>query len=254
MKRYELMNNSDFKLINNKNIEDYTPNKPVSIELQDTGFPMHYAFIGSVGISARPWLKYRIRNGRKYEISNSSPTLTLDYRKGFNDVLNSSVDFDQLELGVKHSFRFGIRGRLDFFFKGGKFLNRDSLYFMDYKHFLGNKTPFATADPAASFRLMDYYSFSTADKYFTANVNYQFRKFLVTTIPFVRLAGIRENIFVNYLATSASNNYAEAGYTLDGILRIFRLEGAVAFRNGKYLDYGFRIGIATNLTVNFSDN
>jgi hypothetical protein len=124
---------------------------------------------------------------------------------------------------------------------------------MDYKHFLGNLTPFSTNDPVGSFRLLDYYLFSTSDKYFVANVHYQFRKFLVTTIPYVRLAGIRENIFVNYLKTPTSQNYTELGYSIDGILRIFRLEAAAAFRDGKYLDYGFRIGIATNLTVNFND-
>jgi hypothetical protein len=124
---------------------------------------------------------------------------------------------------------------------------------MDYKHFLGNQTPFITNDPVGSFRLLDYYRHSTSNEYFVANVHYQFRKFLVTTIPYVRLAGIRENIFLNYLATPTSGNYTELGYSIDGILRFFRLEGAVSFREGKYTDYGFRIGIATNLSVNFSD-
>jgi hypothetical protein len=100
---------------------------------------------------------------------------------------------------------------------------------------------------------MDYYRFSTSDKYFMTNAHYQFRKFLVTNIPYVRLAGIRENVFVNYLATPTSKNYTEVGYAIDGILRIFRLEGIMAFRDGKYLDYGFRIGIATSISVNFSD-
>jgi hypothetical protein len=70
----------------------------------------------------------------------------------------------------------------------------------------------------------------------------------------VRLAGIRENIFLNYLATPTSKNYTEVGYSIDGILRIFRLEAAASFYNGQYQNYGFRIGIATNIMVNFSDN
>jgi hypothetical protein len=66
--------------------------------------------------------------------------------------------------------------------------------------------------------------------------------------------GIRENVFVNYLATPTSKNYTEVGYTIDGIFRIFRLEAAAAFRDGKYLSYGFRVGIATNIALRFSDN
>jgi len=253
-RRHELENTSDFKLIDLKSIEGYTNNRPVNNELDNTEFPDHEAFIGSVGISARPWLKYRIRNGHKMEIPTSTPTLTLNYYKGFNNILQSDVDFDQLEVGIKHQLKVGVRGRFDFSFRGGIFLNDNELYFMDYKHFLGNLTPFSTSDPVGSFRLLDYYQHSTSDKYFIGNVHYQFRKLLFTNIAMVRLTGIRENVFVNYLATPTSKNYTEVGYTIDGILRIFRLEAAAAFQDGRYLDYGFRIGIATNIAVNFSDN
>jgi hypothetical protein len=251
--RRELVNQSDYKLVDRKNVEGYTSNEPFSESLTNTGFPVHQALTGSFGISARPWLKFRIRNGRKRELPGSSPTLALDYRKGFDGVAGSDVRFDQLELGVKHEFKVGARGKVHFWFRGGTFLNSDNLFFMDYKHFPGNQTPFSMNDPVGSFRLLDYYRFSTADNYFSANAHYQFRKFLVTTVPVVRLAGIRENIFVNYLATPSSRNYTELGYTIDGILRVFRLEAAAAFRDGKYVGHGFRIGIATNISANFSD-
>jgi hypothetical protein len=254
MQRRELFNTSGFKLIDRKKIEDYTPNAPFNEELRDTSFPEHEAFIGSANVTIRPWLKYRIRNGNKQEIPFSSPTFSLEYRKGFNNLLGSDVKFDQVELGVKHRFDVGIRGTVDFAFQGGMFLNNDKMYFMDYKHFLGNRTPFATSDPVGSFRLLDYYQHSTADKYFTANVHYHFRKFLVTAIPIVRLTGIRENVFVNYLASPTSRNYTELGYSIDGILRIFRLEAAASFQDGRYQNYGFRIGIATSIGINFSED
>jgi hypothetical protein len=253
MRRYELMNNSDWTLIDNKNIESYSENRPVNDELADTMFDPHNAFIGSVSLTARPWLKFRIRNGRKYEISSSSPILSFKYRKGFNSIFDSQVNFDQLELGFKHSFKIGVRGKIDFATTAGIFLNADQLYFMDYKHFLGNLTPFSTNDPVGSFRLLDYYQHSTSDKYLTANAHYKFRKFLVTNFMYVRMLGIQENIFINYLASPTSKNYTEVGSSIDGILRIFRLEAAAAFQDGKYLNYGIRIGIATTIGVNFED-
>jgi hypothetical protein len=251
--RRELFNVSDYKLIDRQDIEDYSPNRPVNAFLPDTGFTTHQSFTGSLGVVTRPWLKFRIRNGNKRPIQSSSPTISLDYRKGFDGVLRSDVDFDQLELGVKHEFKVGARGKIDFWFRGGMFLNNERMFFMDYKHFLGNQTPFSTNDPVGSFRLLDYYRFSTDDRYFSANVHYQFRKLLVTAIPIVHLAGIRENIFLNYLATPHSQNYTEVGYSIDGILRFFRLEAAAAFRGGKHTGYGFRVGIATNIAGNFSD-
>jgi len=252
--RRALTNNTNYKWVNRDKIEGYSPNAPVNLEVDTTGFSTHQAFMGSVFFTAKPWLKFRIRNERKFEINNSTPAFSLMYRKGLNNVLSSDIDFNQVEIGVKHSFRNGVRGRVDFNLRAGAFLNSDSLAFIDYKHFLGNRTPFSTTDPAGSFRLMDYYLYSTSHNYFAANVHYNFRRFLVTSMFEVRMLGIRENIFLNYLATPTSKNYTEVGYSIDGILRIFRLEGAVAFRDGKYLDYGFRIGIATNITVRFSDN
>jgi hypothetical protein len=251
-RRYELANTTNYTLFR-RNRDQYTPNAPVNAELPDTGFAPHEGFVGSVGLDAQPWLKYRIRNGNKQRIERSTPTFSIDYRKGFASVFGSDVDFDQLEVGIRHRLDYGIRGSLDIAVRAGSFLNNRSMFFMDYKHFLGNRTPFVTTDPIGSFRLLDYYQFSTTRDYFITNAHYHLRKFLVTRIPRVRLMGITENIFVNYLATPSSQNYTEVGYSLDGIFRLFRLEAAASFINGRYVDYGVRIGIARSLTINFED-
>jgi len=252
-RRHELYNNNDYSF-NDKSKDRFTPNAPVNIELADTHFADNTAFVGNIGFEARPWQKYRIRNGNKYRADRSTPTFTLDYKKGFSKILGSDVDYDLVEVGVRQGFRLGVRGLLDMNLKAGQFLNTRSMYFMDYKHFMGNQTPFITTDPVGSFRLLDYYNYSTHDKYFSANVHYHFRKFLLTRIPKVRLLGASENFFINYLATPSSNNYTELGYGLNGILRLFRLEFATSFQNGNYINNGFRIGISTNLSVRFSDN
>jgi hypothetical protein len=251
-RRSELFNTTNYTFFET-NKEDYTPNAPVNLELPDTSFDPNRAFIGSVSLEARPWQKYRIRNGSKSRVDGSSPLLTLNYRRGISGVANSEVRFDQVQVGLKHMVKFGIRGNLDMKFQAGMFLNTDKMYFMDYKHFDGNRTYLTTSDPVGSFRLMDYYQNSTDDQYLSANLHYHFRKFLVTRFPKVRMFGMSENIFVNYLATPYSQNYTEVGYGLEGILRIFRLELAAAFRDGKYFENGFRVGIATSVTINFND-
>jgi hypothetical protein len=251
-RRQELFNTTDYTFFK-KNKEDYTPNAPINNELNDTAFPTNTALTVAVGLEARPWQKYRIRNGQKFRADNTSPLFTLDYKKGVDGLLGSEVNFDQMEIGVKHGIKLGIRGKLDVALKAGKFFTADKLYLMDYQHFLGNRTPFVTTDPVGSFRLLDYYQYSTRDQYFTANVHYHFRKFLVTRFPIVRLTGITENVFVNYLATPTSKNYTELGYGIDGIFRILRLEFAAAFQDGKYINNGFRIGVATSIVINFSD-
>jgi hypothetical protein len=255
-RRSQLFNQTDYTLFRT-NRDSYTPNAPANFELPDTSFDPNRAFIGSVSFEARPWQKYRIRNGTKSRVSGTSPVLGLNYRKAIAGVAGSDVQFDQVEATIKDSFKFGIRGKLDINLKGGMFFNKANLSFMDYEHFLGNRTFFVTADPVSAFRLMDYYSNSTSKEYFSANAHYHFRKFLVTRMAKVRMFGISENIFVNYLATPSSQNYTEVGYGIDGILRIFRLEAAAAFQNGKYINNGFwnsfRVGVATSIAINFND-
>jgi len=252
-RRHELYNSNDYSF-NDKSKDRFTPNAPVNAELADTHFADNTAFTGIIGFEARPWQKYRIRNGNKYRADRSTPTFTLDYKKGLSQAFGSDVDYDLIEVGIRQGIRLGVRGLLDMNLKAGQFLNTKSMYFMDYKHFMGNQTPFMTTDPVGSFRVLDYYSYSTHDKYFSANVHYHFRKFLLTRIPKIRMLGASENFFVNYLATPSSNNYTELGYGLNGILRLFRLEFATSFQNGNYVANGFRLGISTNLSVRFSDN
>ena len=75
----------------------------------------------------------------------------------------------------------------------------------------------------------------------------QIRKLLLTQIPLLRMVGIKENLFINYLGTNYSGNYTELGYGIDGIARLFRIEGILSFQNGKFIDSGIRIGISSIL-------
>lgn len=127
------------------------------------------------------------------------------------------------------------------------------MYFPDFKHFNGNRVFVTFTEPLTGFRLLDYYRFSTSDRFFTTVAHYHFRKFLATRIPKLRLLGIQENIFAGYLTTPAAGHYLEAGYGLDGILRLFRVEVAASFLNGARQDTGFRIGISSTIGAGFND-
>ncbi len=223
----------------------FTTNRPQNLELADTGFPEHKAMIFKTEVSYRPGITYRIYNGRKIPQLDKSPELLLMYRKGIKGAFGSSVDFDQVQLGINHGFAIGVSGRLEFELRAGSFLNRNKLYFMDYQHFDGNRTILSSIRPAGAFRLLDYYQYSTRGSYFSGHTHYQFRKFLITQLPMLRFSGLKENIFVNYLKTGYSPHYYELGYTIDNILRVFRLEIAASFEDGRFKEVAPRIGIAT---------
>lgn len=245
-RRRSLANNSDFTFFRHQG-KEYTANNPINADAPFTAFFEHEALVFDISGEYKPWLKYRMKNGSKEAIKKSTPTLTMLYRKGINGLAGSDVDYDLVEVGVRHSFEWGIRAKLDVRLNAGKFLNRQSLYFPDFKHFPGNQTLFVTQDPVENFRLLDYYYYSTNDQYVTAYVHNQWRKLLLTQLVPLRMQGIKENLFVNYLGSPNSNHYTEVGYGLDYVLRVFRLEAIAAFENGEYKSWGVRIGIATNL-------
>lgn len=243
--RKNLKNNTDFTFIN-WDTREYGSNNPTSIELADTEFPVNQAWFADVSVSYRPWLKFTMRNGKKREIENSSPTFTLAYEKGISTDF-STVDFDRLEFKFRQKVSIGAGSALTMNIKVGSTLNADRMTFVDYKHFMGNRSPFETNDPVASYRLLPYYDYSTSQEYLVGHLYYQFRKLLVTQFALARFAGLKENIFVNYLGTNYSENYTEVGYGIDNIFRFFRIEGILSFQNGKYIDSGLRIGVSTIL-------
>ncbi|WP_282775938.1 DUF5686 family protein [Phaeodactylibacter xiamenensis] len=226
----------------------YASNFPVSRELGSTLPEEERAFILRATLTARPWQKYKIYNGEREAIPNSSPTLHLTYRQGLEGIEGSQTDFSYLEMGIKHQMNIGVRGRLDLRAEAGLFLNNDYVGFADYRHFTGNQLTLTTATPAGSYRRLPYYEFSTMDRFAGASAHYQFRKLLATQLLEVRLMGIKENLFANVLTTPASGTYYEFGYSLDNILRFFRVEVVAGFDNGGYRDWGILVGIASGIS------
>jgi hypothetical protein len=244
--RMQLFNNTSHSWLDRED-RTYTPNAPENLLLEDTSFPTHNAVVATLEAKLRPFLKYRVRNGKKRIINENSPEFRLQYRKGLPDLLDSRIDFDVLEVGVQHQFDIGVRGRLDYNIYAGSFLNNESLYFMEFQHFMGNRTVLQVGDAVGSFRLLDYYRYSTDEQYAAGHLYYQFRRFLLTQIFEVQLLGIKENLLFNYLKTSGSPHYMEVGYSLDNIFRFLRVEAVANFEDGQYRDFGVRVGISTSL-------
>ena len=224
----------------------YEANVPFNAETPLPLFEQQKAMVFSAKLITKPWQKYRIRNDKKIPINNSSPLLEFSYTKGIPGVSDSQSNFDQIDVTYKHKFRLGVSGLVNFKANAGAFINNSNMGFVDFKHFMGNQIALVTADPVGSFRVLPYYEYSTKEEYASLHLHYQFRKLLLTRIPELWLVGIKENLFVNYLATPKSQNYYELGYSLDNILRVFRIEAAASFQNGKYRDFGILVGVASN--------
>ena len=242
--RYKLLNNTDYSFINWK--REFTPNIPNHVRLIEE-FQNQSALTAEVKLTYRPNVKYVIRNGVRRPIFKDAQQISFGYYKGINELFGSDVNFDRVELEYRNDIDFGLKGTLFYDLKVGGFLNNSSLGFMDFAHFPGNRSFVTQADPVKSFRLLDYYLYSTDAQYAQGFLFHRFRKFFITQIPATRLFGLREGAFANYLYTPDSKNYMEFGYSLEGILNFFRVEFATSFEDLKYQGWGIRVGISTTL-------
>jgi hypothetical protein len=250
--RISLSNNTNHTWIDWKGVS-YTSNTPFNLSISNSNFSRHHATLLEVEFQFQPWLKYNLYNGKKRVVQSSSPLITTKLASTI-DVFENDVDYTFLDIGIKHKQDIGIRGVLHYNVSAGAFLRKDSLNFIDYAHFNANLSPFTRADPVQEYRIMDYYRYSSNEYYLSGLLNYQFRKFFITQIPWVNKQGIKENVFVNYLGTESTDAYVEVGYSWNHIYRIFKIEGVTSFENGKYKDWGIRIGVAAGLDDLFNFN
>ncbi|MGW8123737.1 DUF5686 and carboxypeptidase regulatory-like domain-containing protein [Roseivirga echinicomitans] len=241
--RSELFNTTNYSIIDVEN-RLYRTNDINNNETLVGGFNDSKALISSLSFVVKPWLKFRKYNGRLIPLENSSPSFRLTYKKAFNEVLGSNTQYDHVEFGLKTTFDLGVRAKIDIEGEAGQFFNNQQVLFTDFKHFQGNRLPFTPLSVTGGYRLLDYYKYSTADQYASIFTHIRFRKFLFTQLPMLRLSGLKENLFVNYLATPTSGDYTELGYTIDNIFRVLRVEFVQSFQYGKAKNFGVRVGVA----------
>ena len=252
--RRELFNNSDFYFYDPfKN--DFTSNIPPVDNCNTDLVKDHNASILSVGISYTPEYYYRINKGVKWNTNSRFPTFRLNYTKGIKGLLNSDVDFDQLEVSVKQGLHIRRLGGFSYKLTAGSFLNSNDIYFADYKHF-GTNTPFLIGSSERNiFRLLDYYGYSSDKSYFEGYARLENDRILLKRLPILNKTLMREAIYINYLATTGNTPYYEVGYGLNQIFLMFNVEVFAGFKGSKHEYTGIKIGIpfvgrrGTSITV-----
>lgn len=238
--RSALQNTSDYKI---RDVADreFTSNNPFSPSSDLPMFPENQAFKINFTASYAFNNEYATYPTGKFYLPSKYPRLSVNYTKGINGLLGSDVDYDLLSANLsKSDIKSGLIGSSSFWIGAGKFLNAKSLYYVDYKHFRGNRI-LSTPTGLNNFLFLDYYNFSTAQSYFEAHLEHNFSGFITNKVPYLRKLKLSEIVGFNYLSTPKVRNYAEA---YAGIQYLnFRLVYGKSFANKNLYDDGFRFGI-----------
>ena len=243
--RIETFNNTDYVWIDNPD-KEYSENAPISIDMPDTHFGRTRAFKTALALNWKPGAKYNKR-GDVYSAANAPPEFNLTYEKAIPGVNESTADYDLIKLEGKYRFDLNLLGNISLRSEAGIFANNKNMDFMDYAHFMGNQTVFTRFAQMRGYSIAPYYDYSTHNQYLSTYINYEFRRFLLTNIPLLRMTGTKENININHLITPSVNNYTEVSYSIDNLFRFFRIDVTGAFVDGKYEDFRIQIGITTDL-------
>ncbi|HEY1025041.1 MAG TPA: DUF5686 family protein [Sphingobacteriaceae bacterium] len=207
-------------------------------EVDRSLFPANNAFTVETTASYTFARKYSLRpDGKVYEAARY-PTLKVRYRKGIHGVLQSAVNYDFLSADLyQDKIRLGFNGFSSFYVSAGTFLNSHSLFYPDIHHFTGNQTAFY--NPIfPNFHFLDYYTYSTNEKYLEAHYEHNFSGLITRRIPFLRKLKLEEIVGGAYLGQPQAT-YKEIYFGLQRLM--FRVDYGFYWPTGQDMQHTFRL-------------
>lgn len=235
-----LPNTSDFSLFDHKG-RQFTSNNPFVPTKDVPLFPETQAFKVSLQTSYDFGDKYETLPWGKHYLPSKYPRIDLGITRAFSGVFSSDADYTLLTADItKNDIPMGVFGRSSFYLGAGKFVEAKELSYVDYRHFSGDQILFFR--PGINrFMLLQYYTYSTPDKYLEGHFEHNFSGFILNKIPLIRKAKLQEIVDVNYLSTPALKNYTELGFGLQYFG--FRLMYGQSYNSGSNTNHAIRIGV-----------
>jgi hypothetical protein len=191
--------------------------------------------------------KYVSYPNRKINFDNSRyPSLGVKYRKNFGSSV-SEYNSDVLISNIRQNISMGNLGEFNYNIRSGIFFEKKDIAFMDYLHANGNQLKLAPSNRNSSFGLLNYYKFSTNDKYAEVHLEHNFKGRLLRNIPLLNTLNFHIVANAKGLFTGGRKPYSEFSLGLDNIgigkWRFLRIDYVKSNFNGKKGD-GFLFGIS----------
>lgn len=235
--RKPLFNTTNYVMFPQDDVR-YTSNNPKEPDNFTSSFTPHQMWTFTTGANINFGQKYLSYPDGKYNIKNSKyPSLYLGYQKNFgsgNSEWNSDLIFSELF----QRFGFGYWGEFAYKVKGGMFLEKKDIPFVDYAHFNGRLLTVATKDNFLSnFYMLPYYQLSSNDEYSELHGEYNFKGAVLSKIPLVNKLNLHLILGAKSLFTAGNKPYTEYAIGLDnlgfGKWRFLRVDFTRSNFNGK---------------------
>ncbi len=177
-----------------------------------------------------PFQKFITEPDRKRVLGSAYPTLKVYYKKGWNGLLGSTVDFDFMEFELSQDIILGAMGNSKYTVKTGKFLNSKSVELIDQKRFRQSDM-ILFSNGLESFQLLDT-AMNTTQAFIEMHYVHHFNGAIMNFIPFVKQLRIRTLLGAGALRVQ-ENDFQMAEVYL-GLERVFKLGKRRRLRIGMY--------------------
>ena len=243
--RKPLFNTSNF-VVFGRDIP-FQSNNPIDPTNFTAPFNTHNIASLNIGTSIFFDQKYVSYPNRKINFDNSRyPSLSIRYRKNFGSNV-SEYNSDVLISNIRQNISIGNLGEFNYNIRSGIFFEKKDIAFMDYLHANGNQLKLAPSNRNSSFGLLNYYKFSTNDKYAEVHLEHNFKGRLLRNIPLLNTLNFHVVANAKGLFTGGRKPYSEFSLGLDNIgigkWRFLRIDYVKSNFNGKKGD-GFLFGIS----------
>ena len=220
---------TDYSAINRDNVS-YTANNPQL-------FNAHKIWTFNVGANITFGQKYLMYPNRKSNIGNDKyPSLFIGYRKTFG-ADNSQLNSDLFTARLQQDITVGNLGNFNYNLRSGIFLEKKNIALMDYLHANGNLLKLAPNNGSTNrFNLLDYYAFSTNDKYAEMHVEHNFKGAILGKIPLIEKLNLHLVGGAKALFTADRKPYTEYSVGIDNIgwgkWRFLRVDYIRSYQSG----------------------
>jgi hypothetical protein len=227
--RKPLFNTSNFSFARESKNPSYTSNNPIAPEnFNDAVFNTHDVAVLNVGARFVFGQKYLSYPNSKVNIGNRKfPVLGINYRK-IVGLSNSNFSSDLFLADLSQSLHVGNYGNFLYKIRGGAFLKKKDIPFMDNLQANGNQLFLVTGSKLNHFGLLPYYKFFTNDKYLEAHAEHNFKGAVLGKIPLLNKLNYHLVGGVKTLLMADKNPYSEYYLGLDNVgfgkWRFFRVD------------------------------
>jgi len=244
--RKALVNTTDYSFVSIDE-KEYTSNNPLNPIDDAPAFETNNAFTFNAELTFYFKRKYATYPDLRMYYRSKNPVLKLSYKKGIN-TFGSNVNYDYFDFSISDKLKLKNFGDSHYKVLIGGFLNAESMYFIDYKHFNGNQTIFMKAEPGLNFyNALPYYDFSSNQSFFEAHYEHHFNGWVINKLPLIRKLKFQTLAGVNFLYTEDKKDYTELFFGIENIFDFLRVDFVGRYiSNDKFrpeirfgIDFGF---------------